>query len=80
MKTEKELSAAILDILRKIKNDYPELSKYLDELPITIPDEKDPLITSDKLLSYYDSLKSIYQKFKLEHPTGDSKVNKCCPK
>lgn len=38
MKTEKELNEAILKITSKIHSEYPELSKYLSEIPITIPD------------------------------------------
>jgi hypothetical protein len=39
---ENELNEKILKITMRIKEQYPELSKYLNEMPITIPDEKDP--------------------------------------
>ena len=44
MKTETEIEDAILKITMKIKTDYPELSKYLEEMPTTIPDVKNPEI------------------------------------
>lgn len=63
METEKELNAKILKITMTIKNQYPELSKYLEEMPITIPDEKNPEITLANLNMYYDSLNSILNKY-----------------
>ena len=63
---EKELNAKILEVTMKIKDHYPELSKYLDEIPITIPSEKDPEITLNHLKGYYESLSSILNKYKLE--------------
>lgn len=65
---EKELNAKILEVTMKIKDHYPELSKYLDEIPITIPSEKDPEITLNHLKGYYESLSSILNKYKLEYP------------
>jgi len=65
---EKELNAKILEVTMKIKDHYPELSKYLDEIPITIPSEKDPEITLNHLKEYYESLSSILNKYKLEYP------------
>ena len=49
MKTEKELNDAILKITMKIRNDYPELSKYLSEMPVTIPDITNPEINIKKV-------------------------------
>ena len=42
MKTIKELDAAILEITLKIKEQYPELSKYMLEMPDTIPNIENP--------------------------------------
>lgn len=63
MKTEKELNAEILKITMTIKDNYPELSKYLEEMPVTIPDEKDPEITRKNLQAYFDSLNSVLTKY-----------------
>lgn len=61
MKTE--LNEMILNITNNIRENYPELLKYLDELPITLPNEKDPLITVKILSSYYNSLKTIIERY-----------------
>jgi len=51
-----------------IKDKYPELSKYIEEMPETIPDEKSPEITATTLMAYYNSLNSTLNKYILEHP------------
>lgn len=66
METERELNAKILKITMTIKNDYPELSKYLEEMPITVPDEKNPEITLANLKHYFESLNSLLNKYKIE--------------
>lgn len=66
--TEKDLNAKILKITMMIKEQYPELSKYVEEMPVTIPDEKNPEITPNNLKTYYDSLYSMLNKYILEHP------------
>jgi hypothetical protein len=38
MKTGKELNAAILKITMIIQEKFPELSKYISEMPETVPD------------------------------------------
>ena len=67
MKTEKELNEAILNITFKIHNDYPELSKYLEEIPITIPDVSNPEININTLTDYYQSLENILKKYIPNH-------------
>ena len=58
----------ILAITLTIKDKYPELSKYLEEMPVTIPNIKDPEITRKNLKSYLESLKTLLNKYILEHP------------
>jgi len=65
---EKELNSKILEITMKIKDDYPELSKYLEEMPVTIPTEKDPEMTLNHLQTYYESLNSLLNKYKEDYP------------
>ena len=61
MKSEKELNAKILEITLLIQTKYPELSKYLSEMPNTIPIE-------ENLQNYYNSLDQFLKKYILEHP------------
>lgn len=65
---EKELNAQILKITLRIKDQFPELSKYIEEMPVTIPNEQHPGITLQNLQAYYDSLNTVLNKYILEHP------------
>lgn len=56
MKSEKELYAAILKITMKIKIQFPELSMYISEMPVTIPNVENPVVNCKVLQEYYDSL------------------------
>ena len=67
MKTEKELNEAILKITSKIHSEYPELSKYLSEIPITIPDVNIPKTTIKVLTDYYETLENILKKYIPKH-------------
>ncbi len=64
--TEEEWNEKILKITIKIKEYYPELSSYLEEMPVTIPDEKHPEITQNNLKQYFESLDSLLKKYILE--------------
>ena len=67
MKTEKEINDAILKITMKIRKDYPELSKYLSEMPVTIPEISNPEINIKTLSDYYESLENILKKYSPNH-------------
>jgi hypothetical protein len=67
MKTEEELNADILKITTIIRDKYPELSKYISEMPITIPNEKNPEINIKNLQDYYNSLSEILKKYAPTH-------------
>lgn len=62
MKTEKELNEKIMSLTSKIRDERPELIKYLDEMPITIPNGDDPEITHKILKGYIESLKNLLNK------------------
>lgn len=63
MKTEKEINEAIFKITLKIKEQYPELSNYILEMPVTIPNTENPKINSKILQDYYDSLVIMLQDY-----------------
>ena len=67
-KREKELNSKIMEITMVIKEKYPELLEFLNEMPETIPVEKNPEISLKNLNTYYKSLSSVLTKYKLEHP------------
>lgn len=63
---ERRINSHILNITMLIMNKYPELSKYIEEMPITIPTDSNPEITLRKLQDYFDSLCLIVHNYKLE--------------
>jgi hypothetical protein len=65
---EDDLNTRILEITMKIKDHYPELSPYLEEMPVTVPSEIYPEISLNLLKSYYESLKSLVDKYKVDYP------------
>jgi hypothetical protein len=62
METEKELNARILALTMQIQEKHPELSKFLEEMPVTIPDENNPEINTKILKDYYESLNNLLKK------------------
>jgi hypothetical protein len=68
MKTIKELDAAILEITLKIKEQYPELSKYMLEMPDTIPNIENPKMNAKALQDYYDSLEVLLKDYIKNQP------------
>jgi hypothetical protein len=73
MKTEKELNTAILDITLKIKEQFPELSKYILEMPVTIPNMETPEMDRKVLQDYYESLKIMLKDYNQNHNKANSK-------
>ena len=65
---EADLNSKILKITLTINEQYPELSKYIEEMPVTIPNEENPGITLDDLKTYYESLSLLLHKYNAEHP------------
>ncbi len=53
--TLKEISQLTITI----ETDYPELYKYLDENPMTIPSEANPSIDKKILQEYLESLRQL---------------------
>lgn len=72
MKNEEQLNADILKITMIMREKYPELSKYISEMPATIPNEENPTINIENLQDYYDSLKVILIKYAPNHAAQTS--------
>ena len=62
METEKEINQKIMAITRQIQEKHPELISFLNEMPVTIPDESSPEITVKVLQEYYESLENLIKK------------------
>jgi hypothetical protein len=46
----------IMALIEKLKEDHPELITFLDEIPVTIPDDAEPQINISILKEYYQTL------------------------
>jgi len=64
MKTTQKILTEIATLTRKIETDYPELYKYLDESPMTIPGQKNPNVDSKALENYLQTLKDMLNRYK----------------
>jgi hypothetical protein len=67
METEAEINAKILKITMVIQENYPELSKYLNEMPISVPIDSRPEVNALNLQKYYESLLTLFRKYVAEH-------------
>ena len=68
MTTEIILIEKIMSITSLIKEKHPELLHFIDEMPITIPNENNPQLNLKVLKDYYDSLCVIIKRYEIEHP------------
>ncbi|GAB2616418.1 hypothetical protein GCM10027035_11020 [Emticicia sediminis] len=75
MKTEKQLNAEILEMTMKIEQQFPELSKYIAEMPVTIPNASSPEINIKTLQDYYDSLKILLKDYAVNHGNQPKKIS-----
>lgn len=73
MKTEAELNKNIVKMTMTIRNEFPELMKFLSEMPVTIPNSVSPEINVKILQDYYDSLEDLLRKYA---PNHDGFINK----
>ena len=63
MDTIHGLNASILKNTMIIRENYPELSIYIEEMQVMIPDEKTPEITIRSLQSYRETLSTMLSKY-----------------
>jgi hypothetical protein len=63
MRTVAEMNAKILKLSQMIETDYPEISMYLTEMPVTIPNVTSPKINASTLSEYYESLKILLKDY-----------------
>lgn len=67
MNTVHVINVNILQITMEIMEKYPELSEYLTEMPITVPNEESPLINSETLSDYLQSLEYLLKNYSFSH-------------
>jgi len=67
MKTEKELNRDILQVTMKIEEMFPELSKYIEEMPVTISETDSNATSIKNLEDYYNSLNVLLKSYSINH-------------
>lgn len=76
MDEEKILTERIMAITAEINKRYPELTKYITEMPETNPDFEDPEINKKILREYHESLLQLIQRYKPTHAPQDKENHK----
>lgn len=67
IKTEKELTDDIMTLTTTIRELFPELSKYIEEMPLTVSNAYDSDVTIKNLFEYYNSLDTLLKKYGSNH-------------
>ena len=67
MKTENEINKDIIETTMVIDETFPELSKYIEEMPVTIPNTNEPEINETNLKDYQSSLDALLNKYAVNH-------------
>jgi hypothetical protein len=67
MQSKNTLNQSIIDITNRIYLEYPELTKYIREIPSINMDVKDEKISNQNLLDYYNSLNDIVTQYSKTH-------------
>jgi len=67
MQSKKMLNQSIIDITNRIYLEYPELTKYIREIPTISIDAKDEKISNQNLLDYYNSLNDTIAEYSKTH-------------
>jgi hypothetical protein len=76
MKTTAELEQDILTITMSIDKDFPELSKYIKEMPAKVSMKDEEEINIKNLKEYYNSLKEMKSEYAKTHAGAKDKNDK----
>ena len=68
MKSVSELNQDIIDKMRIIEEKYPELLKFIGEMPIKTAEKTDK-VTTKNLMDYHESLDALIKKYVANHCT-----------
>lgn len=73
MPTEIDITKSIMKTTTEILDKFPELSKFIDEMPTIITNENSAEINQDSLQNYQESLNSLLTKYQINHSTIKNK-------
>jgi hypothetical protein len=76
MKTAKEWNQKIIDLSQRITREFPELSKYISEIPVKISEKYKPGATAENLKEYYNSLAAIVRNYSSTHDVNKTATGK----
>ena len=62
-----DLLREVTELTFQIETDYPELYKYLDENPITLPVSEHPKIDKQVIREYLEGLKDLLRHHRETH-------------
>jgi hypothetical protein len=62
-----EINKEIIRVQMEIQEKYPELMKYVAEMPDTLPVEGSVKVDSNSLMKYLNSLKEMILNYKSKH-------------
>jgi hypothetical protein len=72
MKSELEINKDIINIMAVIEEKYPELLKYISEMPVKIGEEVDEATNIISLSEYYESLETLLNNYTPNHKSTPS--------
>ena len=67
MKSKNDLNDNIRLTTLKIQEEYPELIKYMNEIPVNFLSNSERGITNNELKGYLDYLNNLIEKYAKEH-------------
>jgi hypothetical protein len=67
MKTKTELENSIISVTTKINQKFPELTKYINEMPVNISENNQEEINTKNLNEYHNSLVELLEKYSKTH-------------
>jgi hypothetical protein len=67
MKSKQRLNQSIIDITNRIYLEFPELTKYIKEIPSISSESDDEKISNQNLLDYYNSLNNLMAQYSKTH-------------
>ena len=67
MESQNELNETILLTTLKIQEEFPELTKYLDEIPRNFQSNTEKGVNNKALKDYLDSLIDLLETYAKEH-------------
>ena len=63
MLSKKILDQKIIHIIKNIRNEFPELLKYIDEMPVNICQNAKHGVHAMELVEYHNSLAALYNGY-----------------